>query len=86
MFIGRNYFNPDGGKSVEANLFDFDRDIYDEEVFVYPTHFVRENRKFLSTDELKDQMKKDKELVLNIIKKEKENVSRERAQSSNCCG
>ncbi len=86
MFIGQNYFSPESGKSVEANLFDFDRDIYDEGIFVYPTHFVRENRKFSSTDELKAQMKKDKELVLNIIKKEKENGSRERAQSSNCCG
>ena len=84
MFIGHNYFNPEGGKSVEANLFDFDRDIYDEGIFVYPTHFVRENRKFSSTDELKAQMKKDKEIVLNIIKKEKVNASRERAQSSNC--
>ncbi len=85
MFIGRNYFNPAGGKSVEANLFNFDQDIYDKDIFVYPTHFIRENRKFASTDELKAQMKKDKEIVLNIIKKEKKNVSRERAQSSNCC-
>lgn len=86
MFIGKNYFRPDAGKSVETNLFEFDRVIYDEAVFVYPTQFVRENRKFSSTDELKAQMKRDKELVLNIIKKEKENVGRERAQSSNCCG
>ena len=84
MFIGQNHFNPESGKSVEANLFDFDRDIYDEGIFVYPTHFIRENRKFSSTNELIAQMKKDKELVLNIIKKEKENASRERAQSSNC--
>ena len=86
MFIGRNYFKPDGGKSVEANLFDFDRDIYDEGIFVYPTRFVRENRKFSSTEGLKAQMKRDREIVLSIIKKEKENVSRERAQSSNCRG
>ncbi len=84
MFIGQNYFSPEGGKSVEANLFDFDRDIYDEGIFVYPTVYIRENRKFSSTDELKAQMKKDKELVLNIIKKENENARRERAQSSNC--
>ncbi len=84
MFIGQNHFNPESAKSVEANLFDFDRDIYDECIFVYPTHYIRENRKFLSTEELKTQMKMDKELVLNIIKKENENASRERAQSSNC--
>lgn len=85
MFIGRNYFNPEGGKSVEANLFEFDKDIYDEDIFVYPTHFVRENRKMSSTEELKEQMKKDKEEVLRIIEKEKENVGSQRAQSSNCC-
>lgn len=85
MFIGKNYFRPDGAKSVEANLFDFDQDIYDEGIFVYPTHFIRENRKFNSTEELKAEMKKDKELVLSIIKKEQENASRSRAQSSNCC-
>jgi riboflavin kinase/FMN adenylyltransferase len=85
MFIGKNYFRADGGKSVEANLFEFDRDIYDEGIFVYPTHFIRENRKFNSTEELKAQMKKDKELVLSILKKEQENASRSRAQSSNCC-
>lgn len=86
MFIGQNHFNPAGGKSVEANLFDFDEDIYDDGIFVYPTHFVRENRKFSSTEKLKDQMKKDKEEVLIIMKKEKENVGRERAQSSNYLG
>ncbi|MGH8015108.1 MAG: bifunctional riboflavin kinase/FAD synthetase [Candidatus Zixiibacteriota bacterium] len=86
MFIGRNFFNPEGGRSVEANLFEFDIDIYDEEIFVYPTHFIRGNRKFSSTDELIVQMKKDKESVLNIMKKEKKNVSRERAQSSNYLG
>lgn len=86
MFIGRNYFNPAGGKSVEANLFEFDRNIYDEKIYVYPTHFVRGNKKFASTEELKAQMQLDKEVVLNLIKKEKENAGRKRTQSSNCCG
>jgi len=85
MFIGRNYFSTDTGKSVEANLFDFDKVVYDRDILVYPTHFVRENRKFQSTDELKIQMKKDKELVLNIIAKENVNVGRQRAKSSNYC-
>jgi riboflavin kinase/FMN adenylyltransferase len=85
MFIGRNYFNPAGGKSVEANLFEFDKDIYDEDIFVYPTCYIRSNRKFSSTEELAAQMKLDKIEVMNKMKKEKENVSRQRAQSSDCC-
>ena len=36
MFIGRNHFNPAERVTVEANLFDFDRDIYDDEIIVYP--------------------------------------------------
>ncbi|HKK20162.1 MAG TPA: riboflavin biosynthesis protein RibF, partial [candidate division Zixibacteria bacterium] len=31
MFIGRNHFNPAQRITVEANLFEFDRDIYDQE-------------------------------------------------------
>lgn len=83
MFIGKNHFNPQQRITVEANLFDFDRDIYDEEIIVYPTHFIRENQKFDSTDLLVEQIKKDKENVLRILKQEKkENVDGQRAKSS----
>ncbi len=70
MFIGKNHFNPQLRITVEANLFDFDRDIYDQDIIVYPTHFIRENRKFDSTDTLVEQIKKDKINVLNILKQE----------------
>ncbi len=83
MFIGKNHFDPKGGISVEANLFDFDENIYDEEIYVYPTRFVRGNQKFDSKDELVAQMKKDKEIVIEILKEEKRNGSEKRAQSSN---
>jgi len=69
MFIGRNQFNPEGRISVEANIFDFDRDIYDEEMLVCPTHFIRTNQKFDNTDRLVDQMAKDKENVIHIIER-----------------
>ncbi|MEE8404596.1 MAG: bifunctional riboflavin kinase/FAD synthetase [candidate division Zixibacteria bacterium] len=85
MFIGKNHFDPNGGISVEANLFDFDEDIYDEEIYVYPTRFVRGNQKFDSKDELIAQMKRDREIVIEILKEEKSSGIEKRAQSSNYC-
>jgi riboflavin kinase/FMN adenylyltransferase len=69
MFIGTNHFNPAGRVTVEANLFDFDRDIYDEGIIVNPTCFVRENRVFPTTKELVRQIGLDKISVMDIITK-----------------
>lgn len=69
MFIGKNHFNPSGRVTVEANLFDFDRDIYDEELVVYPTRFVRENRHYSSTEELVKQIAIDKMNILEIVQR-----------------
>jgi riboflavin kinase / FMN adenylyltransferase len=67
MFIGTNYYNPSGRVTVETNIFDFDRDIYDRELIVYPTKFIRSNRRFEATAELIQQLAKDKNNVLEII-------------------
>ena len=69
MFIGKNHFNPAGRVTVEANLFDFDRDIYDEEIIVNPTQYIRENRRFAGTDELIKQIGKDKTHILELMHK-----------------
>jgi len=69
MFIGQNHFNPEKGRTVEANLFDFDRDIYDREIIVYPTEFIRPNQRFDSTEALTEQIHKDKESVIEIMSK-----------------
>jgi len=84
MFIGRNHFNPQGRITVEANIFDFDRDIYDRDLLVFPTHYIRPNQKFSSTDQLVQQLKIDKDSVLRIIEKERKDADRQRAKSSNC--
>jgi len=75
MFIGRNHFNPEVRITVEANIFDFDEDIYDREVVVCPTKFIRGNRRFESTDALIEQIKQDKKTVIEILKQEKQNVN-----------
>lgn len=69
MFIGQNHFNPDTGITVEANLFDFEQDIYDQKIMVYPTHFMRHNRKFDGVEQLVEQLKLDKNEVLELLNK-----------------
>ena len=72
MFVGQNHFNPVARLTVEANLFDFDRDIYDEEIIVYPTRYIRPNRRFASTESLAQQIQRDKKQVLEILEKKGE--------------
>jgi len=68
MFIGKNHFDPNREKSVEVNLFNFDKDIYGDELICYPETFVRENMKFENTDKLVEQITKDKENILKLKK------------------
>jgi riboflavin kinase/FMN adenylyltransferase len=67
MFIGQNHFNPEQKLSVEVNLFDFDRDIYDQTLFCYPELYIRENRKYDRTDDLVRQIAKDKENIMKLF-------------------
>lgn len=69
MFVGQNHFNPEARLTVEANLFDFDRDIYGREVVVYPTHYLRAPVAFKSKEELVAHLEKDKKNVLEIQSK-----------------
>lgn len=85
MFIGQNHFNPQAHITVEANLFDFDADIYDENIIVYPIEFIRENRKFDGTDELVKQIEKDKKQIIDMLRKEKDNAFKQRAEGRNNC-
>lgn len=75
MFIGNNHFNPERDKSVEVNIFDFDRDLYDQYITVYPEIFIRENQVFGDTADLVAQIDKDKIEVLRLFNKgEQDNV------------
>jgi riboflavin kinase / FMN adenylyltransferase len=52
---------------TEVNIFDFDKEIYDEELRVYVKHFLRNEVKFANVDELVSQMHKDKEVSLQKL-------------------
>ena len=59
--INIGYRHTDGGnaKTIELQLFDFDRDIYGESITVSFHKKIRSEVKFADVDELKQQLKKD---------------------------
>ncbi|MCD6011324.1 MAG: riboflavin biosynthesis protein RibF [Flavipsychrobacter sp.] len=52
---------------IEANIFDFDKDIYGDTIELLFVKKLRDEQKFNSLDELKAQLHKDKEDTLSII-------------------
>ncbi len=52
---------------IEANIFDFDKDIYGESLELSFIKKIRDEQKFDSLDALKDQLHKDKVETLKII-------------------
>ena len=54
-------------KTIEAHLFDFDTDIYGDEIKIEFLHFLREEQNFKSIDGLKEQLEKDKKESLDYL-------------------
>ena len=55
-------------KTIEAHLFDFDQNIYGEDLRIVFLDFLREEEKFDGIETLKVQLAKDKENSLSFIK------------------
>ena len=68
MNIGRNPTFEDKEISVEVHLFDFSGDLYGKTLKVEVLRFVREERKFISPQDLALQIKKDCECLKNYFK------------------
>lgn len=70
LYIGlRPTIEYDDSLRIEVNIFEFSKDIYDESIVVEFIDFIREDRKFDSFVELREQMKKDKAIALQLIHK-----------------
>jgi riboflavin kinase/FMN adenylyltransferase len=54
-------------RNIEVNLFDFDREIYNETIRMEFLHFIRGDMKFAGLDELKIQIAKDKKAVTGLL-------------------
>lgn len=55
-------------RNIEVNIFDFNADVYGEDIRMEFYHFVRGDIKFTGLDELIVQLAKDKEDVLELMK------------------
>lgn len=55
--------------SIEVNLFDFDGDLYNKDLTAEFLEFVRPDEKFSDIETLRKQIQKDKDRVLEVIKK-----------------
>lgn len=54
-------------KTVEANLFDFQGDLYDKQITIYLKAFLREERKFDGLEALKEQLFIDQKNAKNLL-------------------
>lgn len=57
--------------SVEANIFDFDGDLYNKSLSAEFLEFTRPDIKFKGLDALREQLNKDRDEVIEILKKYK---------------
>jgi riboflavin kinase/FMN adenylyltransferase len=55
-------------RNIEVNIFDFNREIYQEKVAVQFYNFIRGDVKFTNLDDLKVQLGKDKDDVVALLK------------------
>ncbi len=58
------------GLVTEVHIFDFDNDIYGDEITIYFIDRIRDEIKFANLDELKKQLEKDKEVVKKLLTKD----------------
>jgi riboflavin kinase/FMN adenylyltransferase len=54
-------------RNIEVNIFDFDKDIYNQQIRMEFYNFVRDDMKFESLDALKEQIRKDKLDVIALL-------------------
>lgn len=66
--IRPSFDDVDGRVTIEAHLFDFDEDIYDERVLMFVLKRMRDEIRFNSTTELMGQLWEDKLRVENFFK------------------
>lgn len=55
------------GRSVEVNIFGFDKDLYGQKIKVVFRYWLREEKNFASTGQLSDQMKLDRIEALRLL-------------------
>ncbi|NNJ88562.1 MAG: bifunctional riboflavin kinase/FAD synthetase [Eudoraea sp.] len=67
MNIGTNPTVDGQHQSIEVHFFNFNEDLYHKHIQVNILHWIREEQKFNSLEELKQQLKKDKKTARSLI-------------------
>ena len=67
MSIGVRPTTGESERTIEVNIFDFDKDIYGETVRVYVKKYLREEKKFSGLEELKNAIANDKIETLKFL-------------------
>jgi riboflavin kinase/FMN adenylyltransferase len=65
--IGYNPTFNNNARSIETCIFDFDADIYEKDIEISFYHLLREERKFNSINELKEQLTEDKYYAQKLL-------------------
>lgn len=68
MNIGVNPTVNGDKESIEVHFFDFNKDIYNQEIQIHLIERIRDEQKFESVEALKSQLSKDKKAALNFLK------------------
>lgn len=55
--------------TIETNIFDFNKEIYGKYIEIFFIKKIRDDKKFIDLESLKEAIKLDKEIVLNYFKK-----------------
>ena len=67
--IGNRPTIGDSKKQIEVNIFDFDKDIYGQDIQIKFLKYLRPETKFEGVDELKKQLIRDREEAKALINK-----------------
>lgn len=68
LYIGTRPTLEDNTRKIEVNIFDFNQDIYDEELKIEFIDKIRDDAHFASLDEMKEQLKQDGLQAKEILK------------------
>lgn len=61
LYIGdRPSLEDDGGRTIEVNIFDFDSNLYGEEIYLEVIAYIRHDAQFPNLEALKEQLAKDR--------------------------
>jgi len=65
-------------KSIETHILDFDKDVYGEFLRIQMVERIRDEVKFSSVDELKEQIRADREKAWEILERKKPDIAKQK--------